>query len=70
MELPWKKHYPSRFSGNCGKRGFSRDIFLGKHERAGIVEGIYDENGNAYVPDCRLYSGSGGREPEWDFPEV
>ena len=26
-------------------RVFQRYIFLGKHERAGIVEGIYDENG-------------------------
>ena len=26
-------------------RVFLRYIFLGKHERAGIVEGIYDENG-------------------------
>ena len=27
-------------------RVFQRYIFLGRRERAGIVEGIFDENGN------------------------
>ena len=28
------------------------------------------ETENAYVQNCRMHSARGGRDREWDFPEV
>ena len=59
---------PQPFFGNCGRRGFFRDIFFLENMTVReLWKQFMMKTENAYVPDCRMYSGGSCRSRAGSF---